>query len=299
MSENPPKPQDRRIVTRDGRPNVPQIGLRARPMQDLYFLLLTSRWRLLFGLAVVFYLAINCCFAAAYLMVGGLENARPGSFEDAFFFSVQTMSTIGYGGIIPKSMAANVLVTLEAFIGLVGFAMATGLMFAKFARPSARVLFSKVAVIGPQNGVPCLQFRLANERRGNQILEAQLRVTMIRTETTQEGSVLRRILDLPLQRERMGWFSLSWLAFHRIEPGSPLHGATFESMVAEDLEIIVGFTGTDDASSQFVHARHSYRPDEIVWNARFADIIETLPDGRRALNYHRFHDHQPLSAKAG
>jgi inward rectifier potassium channel len=295
MSENPPKPPVQRIVSRDGRPNVPQIGLRVRPLQDLYFLLLTSSWRLLLGLVLVLYLVLNCGFAAAYLMVGGLENARPGSFEDAFFFSVQTMSTIGYGGIVPKSAAANVLVTMEAFLGLVGFAMATGLMFTKFSRPTARVLFSKVAVIGPQNGVPCLQFRLANERRGNQILEAQLRVTMIRTEQTQEGTVLRRILDLPLQRERMGWFSLSWLAFHRIEAGSPLLGATRETLEAEGLEIVVSFTGTDEASGQFVHARHSYRPDEMIWNARFADIIETLPDGRRALNYHRFHDTLPLA----
>jgi inward rectifier potassium channel len=290
MSTASPKANDQRIVSRDGRPNVAQIGLTTRPMQDLYFLLLTSSWRLLFGLAVVLYLIVNCGFALAYTLVGGLENARPGSFEDAFFFSVQTMSTIGYGGIVPKSMGANILVTLEAFIGLVGFAMATGLMFTKFARPTARVLFSKVAVISPQNGAPCFQFRLANERRNNQILEAQLRITMIRTEKTAEGAELRRILDLPLQRERMGWFSLSWLAFHVIQPGSPLFGATAESLAAQGSEVIVAFTGTDEASGQFVHARHSYRPDEIRWGFRFKDIIETLPDGRRALNYHRFHD---------
>jgi inward rectifier potassium channel len=267
-------------------------------MQDLYFLLLTSSWTRLFALAVVLYAAVNTAFALAYSGFGGIEGARPGAFRDAFFFSVQTMSTIGYGGMVPKSLAANLLVTLEAFIGLVGFAMATGLMFAKFARPTARVLFSRYALIGPQNGMLCLQFRMANERRNNQILEAQLRATLYRTETTQEGSLLRRMVDLPLMRDRMGMFSLSWLAFHPIVEGSPLHGATAQSLVEQGAEIIIAFTGTDEASAQFVHARFSYRPADLVWNARFVDIIDTLPDGRRAVNYHRFHEHLPTTGSS-
>lgn len=296
MSTQAPKPVMDRTLTRDGRPNVVQIGLKSHPFQDLYFTLLTTSWTRLFVLAVVFYVAINSLFAAGYLGFGGIEGARPGSFRDAFFFSVQTMSTIGYGGMVPRSLSANVLVTLEAFIGLVGFAMATGLMFAKFARPTARVLFSNVAVVGPQNGVPCLQFRMANGRRNYQVLEAQLRVTLYRTEMTHEGQQLRRMIDLPLQRDRMGMFSLSWLAFHPIVPGSPLHGATAASLDAQFAEVIVAFTGTDEVSSQFVHARRSYRPNEIIWNARFVDIIDMLPDGRRAVNYHRFDQWSPLDA---
>jgi inward rectifier potassium channel len=290
------KLREQQTVTRDGRPNIVQIGLRRRPLQDLYFSLLTSSWTRLFALAVVLYTATNTAFAVAYSEFGGIEGAHQGSFRDGFFFSVQTMSTIGYGGMVPKSLAANLLVTLEAFIGLVGFAMATGMMFAKFARPTARVLFSRFALIGPQNGVVCLQFRMANERRNNQILEAQLRATLYRSETTKEGALLRRMIDLPLLRDRMGMFSLSWLAFHPIVEGSPLYGATAQSLVDQSAEIIIAFTGTDEASAQFVHARFSYRPADLIWNARFVDIIDTLPDGRRAVNYHRFHDHLPLAA---
>jgi len=289
-----PPPDATRVLNEQGRPTTVQLNLPSRPLQDLYFQLLTSSWLRLSVLAVLGYLMVNTLFAGAYMYFGGIENARPESFHDAFFFSVQTMSTIGYGGMIPRSLAANVLVTLEAFVGLVGFALATGLMFSKFARPTARVMFSKVAVVGPHNGVPCLQFRVANQRRDNQILEAQLRVTVFRNEKTLEGTFIRRMIDIPLTRERMGMFSLGWLAMHPIVTGSPFHGVSQEALTEQAVEVLVSFTGTDEVSSQFVHARQAYQMSDIHWNARLVDILDQLPDGRRAINYARFHEYEAL-----
>jgi len=245
------------------------------------------------------YLTGNCMFALGYLAGGdGIENARHGSFSDAFFFSVQTMATIGYGKFAPRTLFAHILVTLETFVGLLGVAMTTGLTFAKFSRPTARVLFSRVAVVRPWNGIPSLMFRMANQR-SNQIVEAHLHVVLARDETTAEGESIRRFHDLELTRRQNAIFALSWTAMHAITERSPLYGASSTSLAAAGAEIVVSLVGTDETFSQTVHARYSYVPDEIVWDARFVDIISQLPDGRRRIDYTRFHDVVPLGAPAG
>jgi inward rectifier potassium channel len=233
-------------------------------------------------------------FALAYILGGdGIENARPGNFFDAFFFSVQTMASIGYGAMYPKTLYANVLVTIEALLGLIGLAMATGLMFARFSLPKARVMFSSVAVMTPYNGMPTLMFRVANERQ-NWILEAQIRVSLVRSEITKEGDVMRRFYDMSLVRSHSPLFALTWTVMHPIDESSPLYGVTPEEMVEDDMEVVVTLTGLDETVTQTIHTRHSYVAEEIFWNMRFVDILSKTRDGRRSIDYTRFHDVIPI-----
>ena len=185
-------------------PPVERAALRKPFFNDLYHFFLTTTWPRMFAIVLVVYLGTNAVFAVLYLLGGDcIDHAEQGSFGDAFFFSVQTMATIGYGSMFPKTLYAHILVTLEALTGLLGVAMATGLVFAKFARPSARVLFSRHAIVGPRDGIPSLMFRMANER-STQIVEAQLRVVLVRDEVTREGEAVRRFHELKLSRDRTG-----------------------------------------------------------------------------------------------
>lgn len=275
-----------------------RLGQNYSPWKDLYHLLLTIPWWQFLGLVLVLYLATNTVFAIAYLIGSdNIANARPGSFSDAFFFSVQTMATIGYGAMFPQTLYANILVAIEAFAGLLGVAMATGLMFARFSRPTARVLLSQTAVIMPYNGVPTLMFRAAN-KRGNQILEARLWVTLIRDELTAEGYPMRRIYDMNLIRNHSPFFILTWTGMHPLDADSPLYGATPESLADSNAEILISLTGIDETVSQTVHARHVYAVRHIHWHHRFTDIISIAPDGQRIVDYTLFHEVEPIPANA-
>jgi inward rectifier potassium channel len=272
---------------------VLSIGLRTSPLRDVYHSLLTTTWTQFFALVLVVYLGANLVFACGYLAIGdGIEEARPGNFADAFFFSVQTMATIGYGKMAPRGIRANLLVTLEALVGLLGLALVTGLVFAKFSRPTARVLFSRHAVITTFDGVPSLLFRMANER-GNQIAEAQAHLVLLRTERTPEGEEVRRVHDLRLRRSQSAFFALTWLVVHPITPDSPLHGETAESLREKDLDLVASVTGLDETLSQSIHARHAWSAEQILWRHRFADVLVRLPDGRRAIDYRKFHEVLP------
>src|SRR5438477_900370 len=191
-----------RLIARGRTDEILALGLHRPWFRDLYhFALRVSWWRFLL-MSIVLYVTANALFALLYLIPGdAIANARPGSFADAFFFSIQTMATIGYGVMSPATFYANLLMTLETGVGSMLIAVATGLVFARFSRPTARVLFSQVAVIGPHNGVPTLSFRIANQRR-NQILQAEVAVTLLRDERTAEGILVRRFYDLPLARYR-------------------------------------------------------------------------------------------------
>jgi inward rectifier potassium channel len=273
-------------------------GLPKRPLSDLYHLLLTISWARIIFLLVGTYIIINAGFACLYLLdAGGLENAEMGSFSDAFFFSVQTMATIGYGKMVPRSMFANSLVTIEALVGMLSTAMATGLMFSKFSRPTARILFSRNLVIADRDGVPSLALRVANER-GNQVVEAQMRLVLLRTEVTQEGERVRRVIDLKLARPQTAVFALSWTAYHPITPDSPIYGETAESLKASHAEFLAAIVGIDESFSQTVHARHNYFDDELLWGARFVDIMAPGADGKNHIDYTRFHDTQPATLTA-
>jgi inward rectifier potassium channel len=290
MRTTGPAQEPGRVLGTDGRINIESTGAGMGLLGDLYHFLLVSSWPRLLAILVALYIGGNSLFAAAYLLdPNGIQNARPGSFVDAFFFSVQTMSTIGYGTMVPRTFYANVLVSIEALVGLLSLAMVTGLIFAKFSRPTSRVLFSRLAVVTRRDGMPCLMFRVANQR-GNQIVEARIHVVLALTETTAEGEVIRRLHDLELSRATNALFALSWTALHPITERSPLYRATTESLRTSEAEVIVSLTGLDETFSQTVHARHSYTVDEIVWGARFVDIISRAPNGVRRVDYAHFHD---------
>jgi len=267
-------------------------------VHDFYYFLLATSWPMLLAAFVAVFLATNAVFGGLYALLGGVANARPGSFLDGFFFSVETMGTIGYGEMTPQSNTAHALVTVEAMLSLLGVAVVTGLVFAKFSRPQARVVFSDLAVVAPRNGTPTLMFRVANER-ANHIAEAQLRVTLMAMESALEGDRLRRMIDLPLLRNQSSAFILTWTAMHAITQQSPLYGMTPAQLREQQVEVLVSFTGFDATLSQNIHARHSYIADEIYWGYRFVDVLRVLPDGRRQVDYSKFQDVEPLPAAQG
>jgi inward rectifier potassium channel len=234
---------------------------------------------------------------------GALSAGRRGNREcparrisDAFF-SVETISTIGYGQMSPATLYGNIVMTVEAMFGLILLAVSAGVVLARLSRPTARVTFSKVAVVAPYNGVPTLSFRLANERR-NQILEAQVAVTLVRDERTAEGEWMRRFYDLQLARQRSPIFAMTFTVMHPIDPASPLWSATASSLAAEAVEIVVTVTGLDETISQAVHARTSYLAHEVLWGHRFSDVFTQTKDGRLAIDYRRFHDTEPFKSEA-
>jgi inward rectifier potassium channel len=274
--------------------DVVKVGGRRGYTDDLYHLLLQASWPRVMLLVASMYLTINAFFACLYLAGGDcVTGAAPGSFPAAFFFSVQTFSTIGYGVMAPKNTFASVVVTLEAFVGLLAVAMATGLMFAKFSRPTARVLFSDKMVIAPRNGKPTLMVRMANERT-NDIIEASFRVSVLKSEVSAEGERMRRVHDVKLVRGDTPLFTLTFQALHVIDEESPLHGLTPETIAAGDMRLIVTVTGLDATFATTIHARHLYHAEDIAWNVRFADVITTMPSGQLLLDYGKFHDVLPL-----
>jgi inward rectifier potassium channel len=267
-------------------------------MRDAYYVFLRVRWSLAIASIVGGYLALNCVFALAFLVTGGVAGARPGSFFDMLCFSAQTMGTIGYGAMYPATPAANVVMIVESVTSLIVTAMATGLVFAKFSRSTARVAFSQHAVIGPTNGVPTLMLRVGNER-GNYILEATIRVSLVRTERTAEGVLFYRMYDLRLARERSPMMTRSWTVLHFIEGDSPLLGATPESLAKDEVELVVTLSGTDDTSMQPVHARKRYVDGEILWGARHADVLSERGDGTIVMDVRRFHEVVPTEPIEG
>lgn len=286
VGHSPPRMNDPTDVVRVGGKNTYLV--------DLYHFLLVGPWRRLVLIVASVYTGLNSLFAALYLAGGDcITGATPGSFKDAFFFSVQTFSTIGYGVMAPKTAWAGAVVTLEAFIGLITVAMATGLMFAKFSRPTARVLFSDKIAIGVRNGKPTLSLRMANER-GNDIIEATFRVTVLKPEITAEGEKIRRLFDLPLVRSETPLFAISFTAFHVIDEKSPLFGETPESLQRDAMRFIVTLTGLDGTFAQTIHARRIYEAPDVAWNARFVDVLSNLPDGRLQVDLSKFHDVERL-----
>jgi inward rectifier potassium channel len=257
---------------------------------DFYHGVLTVSWPLFFLELLAAFIAVNLIFATLYVGdPGGIANARPGSFTDAFFFSVQTLGTLGYGVMAPKTLWANLLVTVESFSGILTIALFTGIIFARFSRPQARVIFSKVAVVTTFDGVPTLMFRAANQR-GNSILDAEVHVSLASQYTTREGVNIRRFQELKLVRPRNPLFALSWTIMHALEETSPMYGLGLAEMLERDMELVVMLSGTDETINDRIYARNSYMAEEILWHRRFVDVLSITPSGQRMVDLHHFHD---------
>jgi inward rectifier potassium channel len=278
------------LIARDTADQVIRLGVEREWFGDLYHRTLTITWPKFFIVGLASYLATNVVFALLYLaQPGSIANAPTGGFPDAFFFSVETIATIGYGVMSPATLYANLVMTVESAVGLLFVALTTGLVFARFSRPTARVLFSNVAVVGPYNGVPTLSIRLANQRR-NQMLAAEVSMTLVRDEMSEEGDLTRRFYDLNLIRHRSPVFALTFRVMHSIDGDSPLYGMNYEKLAEQHAEIVVIAGGLDETLVQPVSARTSYLPHEILWSHRFVDVFGWTEDGRRAIDYRRFHD---------
>jgi inward rectifier potassium channel len=293
----------KRLLNKDGSFNVVREGLSFFRSLSPYHFLLTTTWPRFLGLVVVFFLATNMVFGAAYFscgpgqIAGSTAVSLPAQYLEDFFFSVQTFATIGYGVMHPVGLAANLLVTLEALVGLLGFALATGILFARFAQPTARILFSEKAILAPYHGITAFELRIANIRRNEMIqMRAQVMLTRIRL----DGSGNREFIPLKLEREGVVFFPLAWTIVHPIDEASPLYGATPEDLEAWDAEILVLVSGIDETFAQTVHTRSSYKADEIVWGARFTSLFNPpKPDGVLSIDIGRLHDFERTPPAAG
>lgn len=268
------------------------VGATPHPLRDAYHSLLRMRWPGVLLTIAVLFLAANAVFAVVYALVGGIAGARDGSLRDAFFFSVQTIGTVGYGAMYPTSTAANVVVVAESIVGVILTALATGIVFARFSQTSSRLVFTSKVCIAPMDGVPTVMLRVGNDRAST-IFEATIRIIVTRTVITKEGVTFYRMVDLPLTRERSLALSRSWTVMHVIDEKSPLFGMTPDACTLEELEITASVVGTDDTSLQPVHARKRYETKDIVWGARPADVLSELPDGRIALDVRKFDEIVP------
>ena len=266
-----------RLLNKDGTFNVEREGLAWHERLSPYSWLLTLSWPKYLLTAGVFLLVANALFALGYLalgphaLAGAEEIAAMSPFWRAFFFSVESLSTVGYGHIVPRSFAAHLLMTIESILGLLCVALVTGMAFARFSRPVPRIAFSKTAVVSPFRDGQALMFRLAH-RRTSQMLQVQARVIFSRFEHT-GGKRMRRYYPLALDRDQVNFLPLAWTIVHPIDAESPLAGRSREQLKDEGAEILVLLTAVDEVHAQLIHSRTSYMVDEIHWNARFADLF--------------------------
>jgi inward rectifier potassium channel len=274
----------RRLLNRDGSFNVRREGARFWESLSAYHYLLTISWPRFFAIVVSAFLCTNAVFAVIYVLAGpdslsGTHATAPGGpFGEAFFFSVHTLATIGYGNIAPATLAAHIIVTCETLIGLVGVAVIAGISFGRFSRPEARILFSRNAVIAPYRGGRAFMFRIVNQR-SNQLVDLSARVLLSRR-LRDSAANDRELITLPLERDSIAFFPLSWTIVHPINAESPLSDWGAEDFSACEVEFLVLLNGFEETFSQTVHTRSSYKADEVVWGARFRSMFNpTDEDG--------------------
>lgn len=270
-----------------------KVGVNRFTFDDPYYLIMAMRWSTFLVSVLVLFLAANLFFATLYwLAPDAIANVPRGDFLRAFFFSVETLATVGYGVMVPASTYGHAVATAEIFVGMFLTALTTGAFFARFARPKAKLLFSENAVIAPYEGGRALMLRVAS-RRLQGISEATARIVYLRQEMV-EGTRFRRITELPLARSNLPVLSLSWTLIHPIDQHSPLWNLTAERIAAEAPTLLVSVSGFDEAISAPVSDRKTYRPGDVRLDHTFVDILRDLPNGFVELDLTRLHDTQPL-----
>lgn len=283
-----------RLLNRDGTFNVKRKGLGFWESQSLYHTLLTMPWTHFMLLVVASYIAINLLFGTAFLLCGpsaleGTATALPSGVLRSFFFSIETFSTIGYGHIVPSGIPAHVVVTVESFTGMMWLALATGLLFARFSRPTARILFSDQAVLAPYRGITAFEFRIANAR-SNQLIEVEALVLYAHFEKDGDRRV-RRFEALTLERPKVAFFPLAWTVVHPIDEASPLAGRTHQDLLAQDAEFLILLKAHDETFAQTVHARSSYKASEVVWGGKFVTVFaQPGPGEEMTVDLSRLHE---------
>jgi len=279
---------------RIGKREVFTTGITRVVLQDLYHYFMLVSWGQLFATFALFFLSFDVLFGFLYDLVPGcIANLNPPGFAGAFFFSVETLATVGYGDMHPISLYGHMVAMFEIFVGLMSLALITGIMFARFSRPKARVMFARFAVVRPIDGKRTLMFRAANERQ-NVVQEASAKLRMLRDEVTQEGFWIRRVIDLELLRSEHPSFVLGWNIMHVIDERSPLWAQTVESLARAKAAFILSLAGTDETTGQTLMARAEYDSGDIRWNESFRDILEVAADGSIHFDYRKFNEVVPL-----
>lgn len=285
--------ETKRLINKNGSFNIIKKGAGFTP-RDIYQFLINISWPKFFAIILLGYLVVNSVFALLYYISGTshvsgahMDNFYD-SYSDLFFFSVQTFTTVGYGGMIPKGLLTNLIVTLEAITGLMAFALATGLLYGRFSRPSSRILYSRNALITQYKGGYSFQFRIANKRR-NTLMEMEAKVMAAFVEKT-DGEKVKRYYDMNLERSYIYFFPLSWTIVHPIDDESPLSGKTDDDLKTLEAEVLILIKGFDDTFSQVVHSRYSYRYDEIIRGAKFRRAFFIDNDGNIIIDLNAIHD---------
>jgi inward rectifier potassium channel len=286
----------RRTINANGSFNVKRKGLRWRDANP-YLVLIDTTWPRFLLIVAAGFLVINMIFAGLYLALGvshlkGLESDM-GDFANAFFFSVHTMTTVGYGNVYPDGPWANMISSAEAATGLMVFAVATGLLYGRFSRPSARIVYSKNALIAPYQDGTALQFRVANAR-SNTLMNIEAKVLLMTVEAS-DGELRRKFVDLPLERPQIYFFALTWTVVHPIDEASPLFGKTAEDLRKMSAEILILLQGFDDTFSQVVHSRYSYPHHEFIWGAKFVPSFKVDNKGGLVVEVDRIDELKSVS----
>ncbi|MBC7572009.1 MAG: potassium transporter [Spirosoma sp.] len=271
-----------RLINKDGSFNINRVHESFWDRVNLYNRLITMPWRQFLGLILLVYFAENLIFASLYMLVGpenlmGVGNVTGpsfvGQFWGCFFFSAQTLTTVGYGHISPIGYMTSSIAALESMIGLLAFALITGLLYGRFSRPVAHIRFSRHAVFAPYLDVNGWMFRIIH-RRSNQLIDVQIEVSLSRLEIKPDGTRQRRYYALELERNKVNFLPTNWTLVHPITADSPLHDMTPESFEASDAEFMILMRATDDTFSQMVHTRYSYRYDEVLWGQKFRPMFD-------------------------
>jgi inward rectifier potassium channel len=285
------------LMNKDGSPNIRRVGLPFFNTANNYHTLITMSWTKFWLMVISAYLIINVGFAFIYMSFSnGLDGTTTGNsqfshFMDAFFFSAQTISTVGYGHISPKGMGTNSVAALESMMGLLAFALATGLLYGRFSRPSAQIVYSKNLLIAPYlENSKGLMFRLANLRK-NMLIDLEIEIIFSYNEIV-DGKPLRRFYPLEVERRKVSVLTLNWTIVHPLDENSPLIDMTKEDLIKSEAGFAILLRAFDDTFSQTIHSRTAYQAHEIVWNAKFKPVFDREESGRIVLDLSKISDHE-------
>jgi inward rectifier potassium channel len=275
-------------LVRVGHREIETLGLDQGFWSDLYHRSMSVYWPVFFGCAALIFIILNAVFALLYALGSDpIANSSENGALGLFYFSIETLATVGYGDMHPQTNYGHLVATVEIFTGMCLLAVLTGLVFARFSRPRARFVFAENPVVAMRDGKPTLMIRMANARH-NSISRATARLWLLRTEKSMEGDQFRRFHELKVDRSEHPVFMLSWTIFHAIDKESPLHGVTPDDLIAADASFVLNVSGLDDASAQQLYTRRLYAAEDIRWGYRYRDITGKSADGRYQIDYTKF-----------